>query len=114
MTANLAEAQERREEVELLTGEFLLRLNGQQFLLGAFKLGAVQGFLFALDFAEKVFLDAVGQVAGDLALGAAQEEWPNAGGKAPAGEGISLGIVEAGELGAAAENAGHGKGHEAP
>ena len=114
MTTDLAQAQERGEKMELLLGEFFLGFDAQEELLGALEFGAVEGLLFAFDFAEEVFFDAVGQIPGDLTLGAAQEEGPDARGQAAAGKGIAFGVVEFGKLGAAAEDAGHGKGHEAP
>ena len=66
--------------MELLLGEFFLALDAQEELLSALEFGAVEGLLFTFDFAEEVFFDAVGQVLGDLAFGAAQEEGPDARG----------------------------------
>ena len=98
----------------MLFGQFLLRLERQEQLLGAFEFGAVEGLLLPFDFAEEIFLDAVGEVFGDLAFGAAEEEGADPGRESPAGEGVVFGIVEFGELGAVSEQAGHGEVHEAP
>ena len=89
-------------------------LTAEEQLLRALELRVVERFLLAFDFAEQVFLDAVGQVLGDLGLGAAQEEGAHAGGQALAAQGIGLAVVSARERGAMTEHPGHGEAHEAP
>ena len=60
--------------MELLLGEFFLRFDPEQQLLRAFQFGTVEGFLFAFNFAEQVFLNPVRQVFGHLPLGSPEQE----------------------------------------
>ena len=78
MTANLAQAQQGGEEMELVRGEFLLGLDPEQGLLGALEFGAIEGFLLALDFAEEVLFDAIREIFCHLRLGSPQEEGTHA------------------------------------
>ena len=100
--------------MKLLLCQFLLGLDAQQHLLGMLEFRPVERLLFPFDFAEQIFLDAIGQILGDLGFGPAQEEGTHAGSEPPPGEGVAFGVVDFSELGTAAEHAGHGKGHQAP
>ena len=100
--------------MKLLLGQLLLSLNPEEDLLGGLEFGTVQSFLFAFDFAEQVFFDAIREILGDLSFCATQQERPDARGEAASCQGVAFGIIKAAELGAAAENAGHGERHETP
>ena len=91
-----------------------LGFHAEQDLLSAFELGAVKRLLFAFHFAEQILLDAIGQILGDLAFGATQQEGTHSRGQRRPGERIIFGIEATCELRAVAEHARHGKGDNAP
>src|ERR1051326_8007585 len=100
--------------MKLLLGELFLRLDAQKKLLSAFEFSAVKGLLFTLDFAKQVLLDPIRQVFGHLRFGAPEQEGAHAGGKPSSRERVAFIVVEPPKLRAAAENAGHREGHQAP
>ena len=70
--------------------------------------------LFTAQRYEQRAVTATGQLGEHLGLGAAQQKRADAGDQAPAGERVRGLIVAFGKLGAVAQHAGHGEGHEAP
>jgi hypothetical protein len=114
VAADLAEAEEGLEDVEALGVEIAGAFHAEEEGAGAFELGVVEGALGAFEFDDEFFLNARGEVAGDLGFGAAEEEVFHALGEARAGGGVGLVVVEAFEGGLAAEEAGLGEGEEAP
>lgn len=60
--------------MEALVVELMVRLEAENERAGALEFSRVQRLLFALHFAQQVFLDAVGQVFRNLILGAAQQK----------------------------------------
>ena len=114
VATDLAQTKERGEKVEAVLVQVLLGLHLEQELLGALELGAIKRPLFAFQFAEQIFLDAVGQIFRDLILRATQKERAHAGGEATSGERVVGGVELLRELRAVAEHARHGKGEDAP
>ena len=82
--------------------------------MSSLELGLVEGLLFALEFTEQVFLDALRQVLGDLHLGAPQQERTDACRKTSPAKGVFLGVEKFLKIPPVAEDAGHRKGHQAP
>ena len=71
MAADLAEAEEAREDVEADGGERGVAVDAEELGAGAFEFGVVEAALFALKFDDDVVLGAGGEVGGGLGLGAA-------------------------------------------
>ena len=114
MAADLPQAQQRGQDVEARFIELRIGLDVQQREARALEFGAVERGLFAVEFAEEILLDALGEVLGDLAFRAAQDEGPHPRGEPAAGEGIAALVEVLREVSAPPEHAGHGEGHDAP
>ena len=114
VTANLPQPQQRRENVESLVVELLVRFEAKDELAGALEFGAIERALLTFHYAQQVLLDAVGQVLRDLHFCAPQQEWSHARGQSAAGERVILRVEAAEKMRPVAQRAGHGEGENAP
>jgi len=113
MAADLAEAEEAREDVEAHGVEGAGGFDTEELGAGALEFGVVKGALFAVEIDEDDVFGARRELGGDLCLRAAQHEVADAAAEAGGGGGILDGILAA-EAGLAAEETGLGEGEEAP
>ena len=113
MAADLAEAEEAREDVEAHGVEGSGGFDAEQLGAGAFQLGVVKGALFAVQVDEDDVLGARRELGGDLGLGAAQHEVTDAAAQA-GGRGGVFDRILAPEAGLAAEETGLREGEQAP
>jgi len=115
IAADLAEAEERLEDVETLGVEFAGAMHAEENLAGAFELGVVEDALRSFEFAHDFFFDTGRQIAGDLGFRAAQQEVAHAGSETGARAfWIGAVVVEALEVALAAEQPGHREGEKTP
>jgi hypothetical protein len=114
VTANLAQPQQRPENMKALLVELTVGLEAEDELARTFEFGVVKGFLLAFHFTQQILLHAVGQILFHLRLGAAQQKRPHARGEAAAGKGIVLAVEAAEKMRLIAQRAGHGKCEDAP
>ena len=96
MAADLAQARERGEHVNLALVETLFGDGLHDLLAAAAQFGQVKFALLFAQFAIAALLDAVGQILGDVLLQAAQQQRTQFGGKPPAGDALGdLGVFAA-------------------
>jgi hypothetical protein len=93
VAANLPQAHERGEDVEAGLVELGLGIDFQQRGAGALEFGAVERALIAVEFAEQILLDALGQIPGDFAFRAPDDEGAHARGEPAARKRIAA-LVE--------------------
>jgi hypothetical protein len=110
----LPQAHEALEDGEGVLLHRLVGVESQQRFLNALELVFVELHLDAFHLRVNLFFGPWRKVLGDLELGAAEQERPEARGEAALAERV-LALVEAFlEIRAAAEHAGHGEGHQRP
>lgn len=113
MAADLPETEQPLENDEGFFPE-QVRAGGEDEGADPLALRFVKSELCGLHGAEDVLFGAWREIEGDLFFGAAKKERPEAVGQAALRFGVPAPIETALEIGAVAEDAGHGEGHEAP
>ena len=121
MAANLAQARERGEHVNLALVEPFSRDGLHDLLAAAAQFGQVKFALRFAQFAIAALLDAIGQILGDMFFQAAQQQRAQLGGKPAAGDALggigvlfAAGLVGFGEMFLGAEVAGLDEINDAP